>query len=101
MAILTDGFAFEDLFAELHQASFFRVGCGLSAGWLNITRKPEEASCDSNQRRAPARELSRVFQDCANHSETPDLARATFCVSSAATGGQRNNRSRRIRQDLQ
>src|SRR5262249_28004245 len=54
MAILADSFAFEDLFAELQQASFFSGRSGLSARWPHITREPEEASSGSDQRRVTA-----------------------------------------------
>src|SRR5258708_8241830 len=78
MAILAHRLALEDFLAELDQASFFRGRRRLSDGWPHIIRKPEEASCGSNQRRAAACALSCRFQDGADHSKTPDMACASF-----------------------
>src|SRR6266404_3940223 len=100
MAVLAHRLALEDLFAELQHTGFFRGGRCLSAGWPYVSREPQEACCGSNQSPAAAYACSALFQNCSDHSNTPDPALANCCFPRVATYRQRSNQSGRIRPDL-
>src|SRR5258708_4482888 len=84
MAVLAHRLALEDFFAELQHTGFFGGGRCLSAGRPHVSREPQEACCGGNQSPAAAYACSALFQNCSDHSDTPDPALANRPWQTAA-----------------